>query len=95
MQIGKEEVRRVAVLAHLALTPEEEEALIAHFEKVLTYMEKLNELNTADVEPTAHAVVVQAPLREDRVTNQANTTALLQNAPAPESGFFTVPKIID
>lgn len=95
MRIGKEEVRRVALLARLALTQEEENDLVEHFDKVLAYMEKLNELNTIDVEPTAHAVAVQALLREDQVTNKANTAALLQNAAALESGFFKVPKIID
>jgi len=95
MRIGTEEVRRVALLAHLALTPEEEKDLIGHFEKVLAYMEKLNQLDTGGVEPTAHAVVGHASLREDRVTNQADTTALLQNAPASESDFFKVPHVID
>ncbi|MGH7963105.1 MAG: Asp-tRNA(Asn)/Glu-tRNA(Gln) amidotransferase subunit GatC [Candidatus Binatia bacterium] len=95
MRISQEEVRRVAQLARLELTAEEETDLIAHLDKVLTYMEKLNELNTEGVEPTAHAVAVPSPLREDRVTNQADTDTLLQNAPAREADFLQVPKIID
>jgi aspartyl/glutamyl-tRNA(Asn/Gln) amidotransferase C subunit len=47
------------------------------------------------VEPTAHAVAVPSPLREDQVTNQADTDALLQNAPAREANFFKVPRIIE
>ena len=62
---------------------------------MLAYVEKLNELNTDSVEPMAHAVEVPAPMREDRVTNEANTEALLQNAPAREGDFFRVPKIIE
>ncbi|MEW6297040.1 MAG: Asp-tRNA(Asn)/Glu-tRNA(Gln) amidotransferase subunit GatC [Thermodesulfobacteriota bacterium] len=58
-------------------------------------MEKLNELNTDGIEPMAHAVEVPALMREDRVTNQADTEALLQNAPAREGNFFKVPKIIE
>jgi aspartyl-tRNA(Asn)/glutamyl-tRNA(Gln) amidotransferase subunit C len=62
---------------------------------MLAYVEKLNELNTDGVEPMAHAVEVPAPMREDRVTNEADTEALLQNAPAREGDFFRVPKIIE
>ncbi|MBI3300552.1 MAG: Asp-tRNA(Asn)/Glu-tRNA(Gln) amidotransferase subunit GatC [Deltaproteobacteria bacterium] len=95
MRISREEVQRVALLARLELTQAEERELVEHFDKVLTYMEKLNELDTEGVEPTAHAVEVPTPLREDRVTNQADTDALLQNAPARENDFFKVPKIIE
>jgi len=95
MRISREEVQRVALLARLEFTPAEEVELAEHFDKVLTYMEKLNQLNTGDVEPTAHAVDVPSPLREDRVTNQPDTDALLRNAPAREKDFFKVPKIIE
>jgi len=95
MRISREEVQRIALLARLELTSVEEAELIQHFDKMLTYVEKLNQLNTDGVEPTAHAVAVPSPLREDRVTNQADTNALLQNAPAREANFFKVPKIIE
>lgn len=95
MKITREQVQRVAQLARLDLTAEEEGELTEHFDKVLTYMEKLNQLNTDNVEPTAHAVEVPSPLREDVVTNQADTDALLQNAPGRENDFFKVPKIIE
>lgn len=95
MGITLEDIRRVATLARLELTTAEEHALVEHFDKILTYMEKLNSLDTAHVEPTAHAVTVPSPLREDRVTNQPNTEALLANAPAREDHFFKVPKIIE
>lgn len=95
MRISQEQVQRVAQLARLELTAEEEADLVTHLDKVLTYMEKLNKLPTEGVEPTAHAVEVPSPLREDRVTNQADTETLLQNAPAREADFLKVPKIID
>jgi len=95
MHISREEVQRIASLARLDLTTAEEADLVAHFAKVLTYVAKLNQLNTDGVEPTAHAMRVPAPLRDDRVTNQANTDALLHNAPARETDFFKVPKIIE
>jgi aspartyl-tRNA(Asn)/glutamyl-tRNA(Gln) amidotransferase subunit C len=95
MQISREEVQRIASLARLELTTAEEAEFVEHFEKVLTYVAKLNQLNTDGVEPTAHAVTVPAPLRDDRVTNQANTDVLLHNAPARETDFFKVPKILE
>lgn len=95
MRINQEEVRQVAFLARLDLTAEEEADLVTHLDKVLTYIEKLSELSTEGVEPTAHAVEVPSPLREDQVINQAATDALLQNAPAREADFLKVPKIID
>ena len=95
MRITKQEVQHVALLARVDVTPGEQIELVEHFEKMLTYMEKLNEVVTDDVQPTAHAVDVPSPFREDVVTNQANTDALLLNAPAREATFFKVPKIIE
>ncbi len=95
MSIGREEIQRLAHLARLELTPAEETALGEHLNTMLAYVEKLNELHTDGVEPMVHAVEVPAPMREDRITNEANTEALLQNAPAREGDFFRVPKIIE
>ena len=95
MRITKEEVRHVATLARLKLTDTEQDELVEHFDKILTYVDKLSELDTDGVEPTAHAIEVSAPLREDRVTNRAETAALLANAPSRKTDFFRVPKIIE
>ena len=95
MRITKEEVRHVATLARLKLTDTEQDELVEHFDKILTYVDKLSELDTDGVEPTAHAIEVSAPLREDRVTNQSETDALLANAPSRKTDFFRVPKIIE
>lgn len=89
------EVQRIAALARLALTPAEEQNLLKHFEKMLSYMEKLGSVDTADVVPMSHAIEVPSPLREDHVTNHPDPEALLANAPASEDHFFKVPKIIE
>ncbi len=94
MRVSREEVQRVAALARLELTPDEEGLLVEHFDRVLSYMEKLNEIDTDNVEPMAHAVEVPSPLREDRVTSTANTQLLLGNAPARYRDFFQVPKVL-
>ena len=91
----REDVQRLATLARLELTLEEEHDLITHLSTMLQYIEKLKTLNTDGVEPMSHAVAISPFLREDRVTNRPNSEALLQNAPAREGSFFKVPKIIE
>ena len=83
------------MLARLALEPDEEEAMAATLDAILTYMEKLDELDTASVEPTPHVLDAPAPLREDRVANAPDPEGLLANAPARDGRFFRVPKIIE
>ena len=98
MRITPDEVRHVADLARLTFSEDELADLTQHFEKMLGYVEKLRELPTDSVEPTAHAVDVTAPLRDDMVSNpddRGNTDALLANAPDRKADFFRVPKIIE
>lgn len=95
MKITSEEVRHAAVLARLDLTPDEQERLTGQLGRILDYMDKLNELDTDGVEPMSHAVDAANVLRPDRVTNQPQTEALLENAPARDQDFLSVPKIIE
>ena len=95
MKLTREEVERVAMLARLRLTAAEKSRLAEQLDKILQYMEKLNQLDTSEVEPFTHAVDVVNAWREDSVTNQPDPEALLANAPAREGGFFKVPKIIE
>ena len=95
MKLTREEVQQIALLARLRLTPEEEVRLTEQLDSILGYMDKLNQIDTADVEPFSHAVNIENTLREDRVTNQPNADALLANAPDRDATFFKVPKIIE
>jgi aspartyl-tRNA(Asn)/glutamyl-tRNA(Gln) amidotransferase subunit C len=95
MKLTREGIDRVAVLARLRLTPEEQASLTEDLDHILGYMEKLNQLDTAGVEPFSHVVNIENTLRDDRVTNQPNADALLANAPARDATFFKVPKIIE
>jgi aspartyl-tRNA(Asn)/glutamyl-tRNA(Gln) amidotransferase subunit C len=95
MKLTREEVQRVATLARLRLTAAEETRLTEQLDKILMYMNKLNQLDTSGIEPFTHALDVVNAWREDAVTNQLDTEALLANAPATEDGFFKVPKIIE
>jgi aspartyl/glutamyl-tRNA(Asn/Gln) amidotransferase C subunit len=95
MKISQDEVRRVAALARLEFTPDEEQALTEQLNQILEYVDKLGRLDTSRVEPLAHVVEVVNAFREDRVINRPATVALLANAPAREKNFFKVPKIIE
>jgi len=95
MKLTREEVQKVATLARLHLTAEEEERLTEQLDAILRYLEKLNQLDTSRVEPFTHAVDVVNAFREDKVTNHPNAEALLANAPDTDQTFFKVPKIIE
>lgn len=95
MKITRDEVRNVALLARLELSADEEAALAGDLDEILTYVEMLNELDTTEVEPTAHVVDVKAPSREDRVTNTPDPETLVAGAPSRDGTHFKVPKIIE
>lgn len=95
MKITKEEVEHVALLARLRLTGDEKELYSNQLDKILSYMEKLSELNTDGVEPTTHAVPITNPYRDDRVSPSIPRDKALQNAPQKEKGCFKVPRIIE
>ena len=95
MKLTRDEVQRVAVLARLRLTPKEETELTEQLDHILAYMEKLDQLDTSNMEPFSHAVDAVNVLREDQVTNRSNADALLANAPDRDNSFFKVPKIIE
>ncbi|MDK2933193.1 MAG: aspartyl-tRNA(Asn)/glutamyl-tRNA(Gln) amidotransferase subunit [Clostridiales bacterium] len=65
MKITREQVEHVANLARLNLTEEEKERLTSEMESIIAFADKLNELDTSEVEPTAHAIPIQNVFRED------------------------------
>jgi len=95
MKLTREEVARVALLARLRLTPDEASALTDQLDHILVYMDKLNQIDTANVEPFSHALDSAHALRSDKVTNRPNADALLANAPDRDETFFKVPKILE
>ena len=93
--ITREDVEHVAELARLALTAAEKEQFIAQLNHILTYIGKLNELDTAGVEPTSHVIPLSNVLREDEVRPSLAREMVLQNAPEESHSFFKVPRIIE
>ncbi len=94
-KITLEQVRHVARLARLQLSPADEERLRADMDEMLAYVDKLNELDTKDVAPTTQVGEAGMPMRDDVVTNQPAADAMLANAPSRDRSYFKVPKIIE
>jgi len=89
------DVKYVAHLARLNLTPEEEQTFGAQLSHVLGYIEKLKELDVSQVEPTAHAVPLLNVTRPDEPGPSLSNEDALRNAPATANGLFIVPKIVE
>ena len=95
MAAAEIDIKYVAHLARLHLTPDEEKKLGAQLGGILGYIEKLKELDVAGVEPTAHAVPLFNVTRPDEVRPSLPHDDALRNAPAQANGLFMVPKIVE
>jgi aspartyl-tRNA(Asn)/glutamyl-tRNA(Gln) amidotransferase subunit C len=89
------DVKYVAHLARLSLSPEEEQKIGAQLGGVLGYIEKLKEVDVSQVEPTAHAFPLVNVTRADDIRPSLSNEAALRNAPAQANGLFIVPKIVE
>lgn len=90
MKLTVEQVRQVAELARLGLSDEEMERLSGELSKILDYIDLLDELDTAAVEPTAQVGGLVDVFRPDEVRESLPVEAALANAPAGEDGYFKV-----
>lgn len=90
-----EDVTQIALLARLRLLPEEVDQLTAELQSILQHMDKLQELDTSEVESFTQAIDTSDAFREDVVTNIPNPDGILANAPAKAKTFFKVPIIIE
>ncbi|MBD0344180.1 MAG: Asp-tRNA(Asn)/Glu-tRNA(Gln) amidotransferase subunit GatC [Coleofasciculus sp. Co-bin14] len=92
--IDREQVSKVANLARLELTAEEEEQMTAQLSGILEYFQQLSELDTTDVPPTTRAIDVSNVVRPDELQPYPDREGLLQEAPEQDGDFFKVPKIL-
>ena len=88
-------VDRIAALAYLSFEDEEKEQIRADLEKILSFIEKLNELDTSNIEALIYLSNSNKLLREDRQAEQINRKDALLNAPDSDGEYFLVPKVID
>lgn len=94
MKIDREQVKKVAHLARLEITPQEEEEFTTQLSSILEYVEQLNELDTTDVPPTTRAIETSNITRDDRLNPFSNKEKLLDQAPLREDNYFRVPQIL-
>lgn len=95
MSISKEKVEHVAALARLRLTTEERDQFTIQLNQILQFAEKLNELDTDDIEPTSHVYPMSNVLREDKVKSSIPREQALSNAPSSQDGMFKVPAVFE
>lgn len=94
-KITTEDVEYVAGLAQLILDDDTKERLVQEMGDILSYMDKLNELDTEDIEPMLHVLELTNVYREDIVGESLPRDVVLANAPAEDGEFFLVPRILD
>jgi aspartyl-tRNA(Asn)/glutamyl-tRNA(Gln) amidotransferase subunit C len=95
MAAAEIDIKYVAHLARIALAPDEEKKLSTQLGGILGYIEKLKELDVANVEPTAHAVPMVNVTRADEIRESLPHDEAMRNAPKQASGLFMVPKIVE
>jgi aspartyl-tRNA(Asn)/glutamyl-tRNA(Gln) amidotransferase subunit C len=94
MSVTIQEVENIARLAKLSFSEDEKEKFVEQFNQILGYMEKLNELDTSDVEPTYNPLALSNVMRKDEAKTWLTQEEALKNAPHSNHGFFSVPKVI-
>ena len=94
MKITKEEIAYVAKLARLELDEAAIDLFSGQIGDILSYFEKLNEVDTEGVPPTSHAIFLSNAFREDDLVEHLDREMALNNAPEKEDGDFLVPKVV-
>lgn len=95
MPVTLKDAKHIAELARLEFSGEELESFTHQLNQILEYVEKLNELDTENVEPLSHPVEGNNAFREDELKPSINREEALKNAPDRDEEFFRVPKVID
>ncbi len=94
MSVTLKDVEHIAKLSRLEFSENEKEKLVHNMNDILKHIEKLNELDTTNVEPLSHVIELQNVMREDETKQSLPVEEALKNAPSKEESFFKVPKVI-
>lgn len=95
MSVDSTTVRKIASLARIAMRDDEVDAMVPELNNILGWIEQLGEVDTSGVQPMTAVIANDLRLRDDVVTDGNVRERVLANAPAPEHGFFGVPKVIE
>ena len=95
MSVDKDTVRRVAKLARIAFPEERLEPMAGELNRLLAWVEQLNEVDTSSVEPMTSVVQMSLKMRDDVVLDGGQAEAVTKNAPLGEDHYFAVPKVVE
>lgn len=95
MKITRKDVESVALLSRLEIPEGDIETVTKQLDAILEYVDVLNKVDTAKVEPTAHVLPLKNVMRTDEVQPSLSREMALMNAPEQEDGYFKVPKIVE
>ena len=95
MSVDKDTVKKIARLARLDVPEERQEQIAGELQAILSWIEELSEVDTANIEPLASVTGHSLPLRVDKVTDGNKVDDILANAPEQASGFFVVPNVVE
>jgi aspartyl-tRNA(Asn)/glutamyl-tRNA(Gln) amidotransferase subunit C len=95
MQVDEATVRRIARLARIKISEAEAKGLVGELSGILNWVEQLDEVDTASVEPMTRVVPIELKKREDVVTDGEIADDIVKNAPMVEDHYFVVPKVVE
>lgn len=95
MKISEQDIKTVASLSRLRIREEEKDDVLFQLNKILTYVENLQTLDTSNIEPTTYALPMQNVFRDDKVKPSLDRELALSNAPLKEDGYFKVPRVLE
>ena len=95
MALDAEQVEKIAHLARLGINAEDVPEYARNLSAILAFVEQLNRVDTAGVEPLAHPLEAAQRLRPDVVTEQDERERFLRNAPLTEAGLYLVPRVVE
>ena len=95
MQVDETTVRRIARLARIKITDDEAKSLEGELSGILNWVEQLDEIDTAGVEPMTRVVAHNLKMRDDKVDDGEMADAVLKNAPMVDDHYFVVPKVVE
>ena len=95
MDIDKKLVKKIATLSRVKIEEKEVERISKELSKIITWVEKLNEVDTKDILPIANPSDIKIPFREDKINDGEIEDKILKNAPEKKAGYFIVPKVVE
>ena len=95
MALTRSQVEKIAELARLKISEDEVPAYVGNLSRIIDFVDQLENARTDHVEPMAHPLNMDQPLRKDRVIETDNRDHYQQNASETEAGLYLVPKVIE